>query len=89
MPRIKKYENRIPSFYRKSILDLLMFAHVTALREYTSVKGKYKVTIEQAIDNFCETYGIPPDEYPIESAQSIYTRIQQNFIWSELKRKIK
>ena len=89
MPRIKKFENRIPAFYRKSTLDLLMFSHVTALREYTIEDGKYTMTLEEAIDDFYDVYCIDPDELPIESALTTYTRLQNNFLWSELKRKIK
>ena len=89
MPRTKKYENRIPAFYRKQTLDLLMFAHVTALREFTLKNEKYTMKIEDAIDDFYEVYCIDPDELPIESALVTYSRIKNNFLWSELKRKIK
>lgn len=86
MPRIKKYENRIPAFYRRQALDIMLFTHVTALREFTAVDGKYTMKIEAAIDNFMEVYCISEDEFPIESALTTYNRVQQNFLYSELKR---
>ena len=87
MPKIKDYINKIPTFYRRQTIDLLMFSHVTAIREYTH-DGKYNVTIEEAILNFMLVYGIPYDDYPMDSAKTTYTRLQQNFLWSEIKQKL-
>jgi hypothetical protein len=67
----------------------MMFSHITAIREFTTRDNKYTMTIEDAIGDFCELYGIEPDELPIESAMATYTRIQNMFLWSEMKRKIK
>ena len=90
MPRNKEYENKIPAFYRKSVLDLMLFTHATAVREFqgTDDNGKYLMTVEQAVQNFFDTYCISDNEFPMESALTTYTRMRHNFIWSEMKRNI-
>jgi hypothetical protein len=90
MPRSKKYENKIPVFYRKSTLDIMMFTHVTAIREYSGVdaNGNYTISIEEAINNFFDLYYISLDDYPMESALTTYTRMNHNFLWSEMRRKL-
>lgn len=87
MPRTKKYENRIPAFYRRSTIDLMLFAHVTAIREYTIKDDQYTIQLGDAINDFFNLYKIPEQEYEIETALSVYTRVQRNFIWSEIKQK--
>lgn len=90
MPRNKKYENKIPAFYRKSALDLMLFTHATAVREFEgqSDNGRYKVSIEEAIQHFFDVYCISTDDFPMESALTTYVRMQQNFLYSEMKRNL-
>lgn len=52
-----------------------MFGHVTALHEC------YNITLEQAIRNFLELYGIDEDEFPVESALVMYNRMLNNYIY--------
>ena len=78
MPGVNKYENKIPYFYRRKTLEILLFGHVTALHE----QG---MTLEEAIKDFQKLYNIDEEEYPVESAKVIYNRVRNNFIWSNLK----
>ena len=82
MPKTNEYEGRIPAFYRRKTIEILMFAHVTALHERNGV------TLEEAIDDFLELYGIPEREYPVESALTTYNRIRNNFIFVNIKEKL-
>lgn len=77
MPKVKPYERRIPAFYRKSAIDLMMFAHVTAIMNNTDM------TIRDAIEDFMTLYGINYDDYPIDSALVSYNHIRNNFLWKE------
>ncbi len=82
MPRTNEYEGKIPMFYRRRTLELMMFTHVTLLHE------RYEFTLEAALDDFLEMYGIDEKEYPVESALTIYNRIRNNFVWCNLKEKL-
>ena len=82
MPKIKIYEQKIPAFYRKSAIDLLMFAHVTAIMNQTDM------TIRDAIYDFMDLYGINMDDFPIDSALVSYNKIRINFLWKESQEKI-
>ena len=82
MPKINKYENKIPAFYRRKTLELLLFAHVTALVEQCDM------ALEPAVRNFLDLYGIDEDDYPIGSALKIYHRTRNNFIWSNIKKNL-
>lgn len=77
MPKIKPYERKIPAFYRKSILDVMMFSHVTAIMNNTDM------TIRDAVEDFMNLYGINYDDYPIDSALVSYNHIRNNFLWKE------
>jgi len=79
MPKNKEYLNKIPAFYRRSTLDILMFAHITAMRERSGM------TIEAAVDDFFELYGISDDDYPTETALVTYNRIYHNFVYTKIK----
>lgn len=82
MPAINKFEKKIPEFYRRRTLEILLFAHVTALAEQCDM------ALEPAINNFLELYGIDEDEYPVKSALVTYHRIRNNFIWAEIKKNL-
>jgi len=79
MPKNKEYINKIPAFYRRDTLDILLFAHVTAMRE------RRGMTIRAAIYDFFELYGFNEDDYPIESALVTYNRIYHNFVYTKIK----
>jgi len=82
MPKANKYEGRIPSFYRRQIMDILLFAHVTAMHE------RNNMTLEDAIMDFLDLYDVSELEYPIESALTKYNRVRNNFIWTNIKDKL-
>ena len=79
MPKPKKYIDKIPAFYRRDTLDILLFAHVTAMR------ARRKMTIRAAIDDFFDLYGFGEDDYPMESALVTYNRIYHNFVYTKIK----
>ena len=79
MPKCKKYIDKIPAFYRRDTLDILLFAHVTAMKE------RGGMTIQSAIDDFFELYGFDEDDYPMESALVTYNRIYHNFVYTKIK----
>ena len=78
MPRNKPYAGKIPAFYRKQTIDILMFAHVTALKQY-------QMPISDAIFNFRDTYGLTEDDYPMDSARVTYSQMHNAFLWRCIK----
>ncbi len=79
MPRNKEYENRIPTFYRRQTIDIMLFVHVTAMIERNGME------IKDAVNDFFSLYGIDEDEYPIGTALKVYHRVRVNFLWTSLK----
>lgn len=79
MPGINKYEGKIPYFYRRRAMEILLFGHVTAMHDRAGMD------LEEAIRDFMKFYGIDEEEYPVKSALVIYNRVRNNFIWSNLK----
>lgn len=83
MPRIKEYENKIPAFYRKSTIDIMLFVHVTAMYY------RNKMELKEAIEDFYDLYGIDELEFPIANALKVYSRVRNNFLWKEMQQKMK
>ena len=81
MPRIREFEKKIPAFYRKTAVDIMMFAHVNAIMNNTCM------TIEDSIYDFMTMYGIDPEDYPIDTAKVTYNRLKNNFLWKETREK--
>ena len=79
MPRNKEYENRIPAFYRKNTLDVMLFVHVTAMHE------RNKMELKDAINDFFSLYGIDEEEFPMGNALKVYHRVRVNFLWTSFK----
>lgn len=82
MPAVNKYEKKIPEFYRRRTLELLLFAHVTALYEQCDMG------LEPAIRSFLSLYCIDEEDYPVKSALVTYHRIRNNFIWADIKKNL-
>jgi hypothetical protein len=78
MPKSKKYENKIPNFYRRNTLDILMFAHVTAMHE------RNKMSIPKGVDDFFNLYDISDEDYPVGNAVTTYNRIYNNFVYTKI-----
>ena len=83
MASVNEYEGKIPAFYRRRILEVMLFAHVSVLHE------KYGIKLKDAIKDFMQFYGIDELDYPTESALVIYHRVRNNFIWANIKEKTK
>jgi hypothetical protein len=79
MPRNKEYENRIPAFYRRQIIDIMLFVHVTTMHE------RNKMELKEAIKDFFLLYGIDEEEYPLATALKVYHRVRVNFLWTSIK----
>ena len=72
------YKNKIPAFYRKQTIDIMLFAHVTAM-------CKYGFSIKDAVEDFRKTYNLNEDNYPLDSALVSFSNMRNCFIWNELK----
>ena len=81
MPKIKPFEHKIAAFYRRSIIDIMMFSHVTAIRNNSNM------TIRDSIYDFLDLHGIDYDDYPIDSALVCYNHMLQNYIWKTVQGK--
>jgi len=71
---------RIPAFYRKQAIDIMLFAHVTALQQY-------QMPIEEAIVNFRTCYGLSEDDYPTDTARVTFSNMRNAFLWQEIKQR--
>jgi len=78
MTNPNSYRNKIPIFYRKQTIDIMLFAHVTAM-------CKYGYTIKESIEDFKQTYNLNEDEYPLESALVTFSNMRNAFLWNELR----
>ena len=76
MSKEKPFENRIPAFYKKNAIDLMLFAYVMGMR-----RGLPAVKIGKSIELFLNDFGLTEDDYPIESAIRTHTRITEDFLW--------
>jgi len=80
MPKEKPFENKIESLYKKSSIDLMMFAWVSAITKILPAVRQVK-----AIEMFQEWMGLSEDDYPAECAKVTYSRIKQDFNWRTKK----
>ena len=78
MSKIKPCLKKIPAFYRKQAVDIMLFAHVTALQ-------KYQMSVVDAIIDFRNTYDLDEDDYPLDSARVSYTNMKNAFLWRGIK----
>lgn len=63
-------ESKIPKFYKRPALNLLMYGYVSGARS-----ALHTISVKTAIDMFMDDYNISPDDYNIDSAQVIYSRM--------------
>jgi len=78
VPKEKPIEKKIRNFYKKSAIDLCMFAYVQGFTDALP-----NVKIKDAICFWMKKYNISEDDYPIGTAIKIYFRIRQDFIWRD------
>lgn len=72
MPKEKELERLIPKIYRRKYEDIAMLFHVRGQRMLVPA-----VTLEKAIFNYFRDIG--EENFNIESAITIYTRLQKEF----------
>jgi hypothetical protein len=63
----------IKKFYKRTALDLLMFAHVKALT------SQLPFTTDKAIQNFIKYYEITDEDVNFDSLRVTYFRMQREF----------
>ena len=78
MPKEKPIEQTFSSFYKKSAIDLCMFAYVQGVTDF--LPG---VNVRDAIRFFMKRYNLTEESYPIESAVVTYSKIKDDFIWKD------
>jgi len=72
MPKEKEYTKPIGKIYKRNYEDIGMFFFIEAQRQLVPC-----VSVEQAIFNFFRYCRI--DDFNIESAQTIYSRMKKEF----------
>lgn len=76
MPQEKPIEKSIPSFYKKSALDLCMYAYVQGVMDF--LPG---MKTREVIKYFMKQYNLTEEDYPIETAVKNFSKIKNDFIW--------
>jgi hypothetical protein len=75
----KPFENKIPAFYKKNAIDLILFGYVIGMR-----RGLPAVKISKSIELFLDDFGLQED-YPMDSAIRTHTRVTEDFLWLDKK----
>lgn len=75
MSRTSKTVNLVPPIFRYNALNLLMYGYVTGVRSTL-----HTITIEAAIRQFIEVYGLSEDEFKIESAKVCFNDMQNHLM---------
>ena len=78
MPKEKPFEANIEKFYKNKTIDVMMFAWVSCLE-----KNLPAVSQTKAIENFLAYMGLSEDDYPLDSAKVIYSKIKKDFLWKK------
>lgn len=65
----------IPKIYRRSSLDMLMFGFVEGMKAALP-----SLTIQECLIMFQKKTNLSDDQYPLESARTIYNRMQKEYI---------
>ncbi len=68
-------ENHIPKFYRKSILDVMIFTWIDCQR--TTIPG---ISVENSALSFLKHQNIPEEELTIAKITQTFFRIQKELI---------
>lgn len=75
MPRVTELEKEIPKLYRRSALNMLMFAFVRGARA-----ALHTLTIKDAILMFMEDFELDDDEFNYQTALTTYAQMQKELI---------
>ena len=76
MPKEKPFEVNIEKFYKCKSIDIMMFAWVSCLE-----KNLPGVNQTKAIENFLAWMGLSEDDYPLDSAKVIYSKMKKDYLW--------
>jgi hypothetical protein len=74
MPKEKQIKKMIPKIYKWNAENLGLFFFVKGQMQLVPT-----IRIEQAIMNYFRFIGITLDDWDMESAKSLYTRMQKEF----------
>jgi hypothetical protein len=74
MSKEKPFERKIPALYKKSAVDLLMFAYVCGFR-----RGRPGDNYKNMIECFLEDFELDEDDYSIECAIRTYQRLRKDY----------
>ena len=75
MPKRTQIENLIPALYKRSVLNIALFAYIRGVRSTLPT-----LTLAQAVDMFMEDWGLDEDEFNRNSALTTYDRMQKELI---------
>lgn len=75
MPVQTETEKLLPALYKRTALNLSMFAFVRGVRATL-----HTIKVADAIAMFMESYGVDEDEYNTSSAASTYFRMQKELL---------
>lgn len=64
----------LPKFLRRTLQDIMMFAHVRAIRRKLPQTSQ-----ERAIEDFRMEYGIRPEDFNIASQITRYRRMEREY----------
>lgn len=82
MSKEKPFENKIPAFYKKNAVDLMMFGFVRGVKHTLPSMDRDSAT-NRCVESFLKEFGLTEDDYPIESAMRTHTRITEDFLWKD------
>lgn len=80
MPKESEIKKSISAFYKKSAIDLCMYAFVKGIMCVLP-----SVTIRDGINIFLKNFNIDESDYPIDAAVKNFNRINNDFIWRDSK----
>jgi hypothetical protein len=79
MPKPKRIDLDLKKIFRHQKLDDFMFNYVIGIK-----RGLPAITLEQAINEFMNHYGLQEEEYPLQtSIQTYYTMLKQYYEYSQ------
>ena len=78
MPKEKEFKLDIPSLYKKSAEDLLMFGWIYGQKQIVP-----SVSIKKSIELFMNFCNLSEDEFSVESAEIIFNRMNKQFLFEK------
>jgi hypothetical protein len=78
MSKEKPFENRIPAFYKKNAVDLMLFAYVCGMR-----RALPAVKTNKCVELYLNEFELSEDDYPLRSAIVTYERLLKDYFTSK------